>query len=69
MSRKSAIAKFEAACKLLNEVSDAGYDLYVAGSGSFHLMRGPSHDLMCKRALQDNVVHTVGVRRMSGGDW
>lgn len=67
---KAAIAKFELACKLLNELVADGFELYVAGSGSTHLLRGPSHEPgVDGQPLQDNIVHTVYVRTLSGGDW
>ena len=68
MAKKIAIAKFEDACRLLNEVVDVGYELYVSGSGSLHLMKGPSH-VGNGVPQRQNIVHTVHVSSLSGGDW
>lgn len=70
MTKRKAIARFEEACAILNEIAAAGYELYVAGSGSFHLMSGPSHAPgVSAMALRENSVHSIHVHTMSGGDW
>lgn len=61
-------AKFQEACRLLRELSDAGFDIYVSGSGSVNLMVGPSHD-RDGRPLRESVLERELVPRMSGGDW
>jgi hypothetical protein len=60
--------KFRKACALLRECTDAGFEIYVAGSGSVHLMSGPTHDAD-GTPRRDRSVERVHVPKMGGGDW
>lgn len=60
-------ALFRRACDVLRALTAKGYEIYVAGSGSVHLMSGPSHD-DSGRAQRENVIETASGPRMSGGD-
>lgn len=69
MRRAQAIAKFEAACELLREISAGGYEFYVANT-TLHLMSGPSHTADASRPLHQNSVASASAGiRISGGDW
>lgn len=61
-----ARGRFEAACALLRECVEAGFEIYVAGS--IHLMSGPSHDEN-GAPRRDRILESESVPGMSGGDW
>src|SRR5262249_54932070 len=47
---QSARSKFKQACELLAEVTAAGFHVYIAGSGSVHLLSGPRMRGLARRA-------------------
>jgi hypothetical protein len=61
--------KFRRACSLLRDCTLAGFEIYVAGSGSVHLMSGPSHE-MCAESVprRDRILETEHVPKMGGRD-
>jgi hypothetical protein len=63
------LAKFRRACRMLAELAADGFTIYVAGSGTFNLMAGPTHDEQTGRALRDNSVDYALVPGAGGGDW
>jgi len=65
---EEALKKFRQIAHLMRDIGDAGFQLYVAGSGRLYLMRGPSHD-DAGEPMRDNIVASDGVPCISGGDW
>lgn len=59
---------FDGAVKNLRELSNRGFQLYVAGSGTLCLMNGNSHD-ESGAPRRDRVVMDANVPGMGGGDW
>lgn len=61
------IAKFNKACKALNELGKAGFHLYLAND-TMNLMTGPSHDESGQKQ-QDLIQASYSIDGAGGGDW
>lgn len=59
--------QFLRACNLLRNLTERGWQLYLAGN-TMCLMRGDSHDDNA-RPLRENVVESVLIPGAGGGDW
>ena len=67
MQRERVVMEFMRACNMLRNVTEAGYQLYLANN-TLHLMSGDSHD-GSGRPRQDRIVESFLIPGSGGGDW